>query len=205
MATYQPPLLHNGSLNTVFNSSDYSNTNSKAYLPISGGTLTGSLNGIGATFTGTVNVSSLVSQSGYTLQTTYSAVPTQTQIGGAVSATMLSGSTAITTATLTQLGSITSLPAGVWSILATIPVVASAATTLSNFIVSISTSNSAHDQTSAIQSYASQTLASGAISTVQVEKILRLTTATPVYILGTFTGASLTTSASAIATAVRMG
>ena len=205
MATYQPPLKHNGSLNSIYNPTDYSNTNQSSYLPISGGSLTGSLGGINATFSGTVNVSSLTSQGGYTLPSSYTAVPTSSQIGGVVSATMLSAATTITSATLTTLGSIASLPAGVYLILANVPVQATAATTLSNSIVSISTSSSAHDQTSAVVSYSSQTLATGNVSTVQVKKIIQLTSASPIYILGTFTSTvSLQSNSSLTGTALRI-
>ena len=44
MSAYNPPLTHNGSINTVYNPADYIATNSSSsgnYLPLTGGTLTG--------------------------------------------------------------------------------------------------------------------------------------------------------------------
>ena len=205
MSIYQPPLTHNGGLNTVFNPTDFQSTNTNPYLPISGGTLTGSLNGTSATFTGPVNASSIISQTGYSLPTTYSSLPTSSQIGGIVNFTMIASATALTTNTLTSLGSITSLSPGVYEIVANIAVQATAATTFNNYTVSINTTNSAHDLTSAVSSFASQTMATNNVSIIQVRKLLRITTASPVYILGTFTSSiSLQTNSNLTATAFRI-
>ena len=204
MSVYQPPLTHNGGLNTVFNPTDFQSSNTNPYLPISGGTLTGSLNGTSATFSGPVNVSSIISQTGYSLPTTYSSLPTSSQIGGIVNATMLNPATTLTTNTLTSLGSIASLPAGVYEIVANIAVQATAATTVSAYTVSINTTNSAHDLTSAVSSFASQTMVNTNVSIIQVRKLLRITTASPVYILGTFTSnVSLQTNSNLTAIALR--
>jgi len=268
MATYQPPLKHNGSLNTVFNPSDFSTTNTNPYLPISGGILTGSLGGTSATFTGTVNVSSFTSQTsasvgtltstglatvgslsstgsasvgtitstglatvgslsstgsasvaslsstgaitssgGFTLPTTYSAVPTSGQVGGIVSGSMTASGTTITSATLTSFGSFTNLPAGSYLIVANIPIASSAGATISNYLMSISSNSSSHDMTSAVQSTASQVIAASGTICIQIRKVVQITTATTYTVLGTLTTTTgaIQTSASASATALRVG
>ena len=205
MSVYQPPLTHSGGLNTIFNPTDFQSTNTNPYLPISGGTLTGSLNGTSATFNGPVNVASITSQTGYSLPATYSSLPTSSQIGGIVNATMIASATSLTSGQRTSLGSITSLPPGVYEIVANIAVQATAATTFNNYTVSINTTDSAHDLTSAVSSFASQTMVNTNVSIIQVRKLLRITTASPVYILGTFTSSiSLQTNSNLTATAFRI-
>ena len=64
MSAYQPPVLHNNVLNTVFNPNDFIEPNTEPYLPLIGGTISGALKVLGTTtLTGATTSSALITTS----------------------------------------------------------------------------------------------------------------------------------------------
>ena len=200
MATYQPPTAHNNSLNTVFNITDFSQTNTSPYLPISGGTLTGSLNGISAAFTGSVSSNSFTTGTFVNLPSAYLSAPSSNQLGTVVSQ-------ALTTNPLTgfnTLGTLTLSSPGTYLLLLNVYLTPSAI--ISNYIVSIGDSTtSAHDFSSAVQC-ATANGTTGSVLCVQVSKIVSNTTTKSYKAFGTFTlSAGTATISNSSLSAIRLG
>ena len=69
---YYPPVLHNGTTNSIYNNTDWViNGNDAKYVKLSGSTMTGGLSAVGLTSTGGINQL----MSNLTLPTTYSSAP----------------------------------------------------------------------------------------------------------------------------------
>jgi len=200
MATYQPPIAHNSSLNTVFNTTDFSQSNTSPYLPITGGTMTGSLNGISAAFTGSVSSNSFTTGTFLNLPATYSSAPSSNQLGATTSQ-------ALTTNPVTgfnTLGTLTLSAPGSYLLLLNVYLTPSAI--INNYIVSIGDSTtSTHDFTSAVQC-ATANGTTGSVLCVQVSKIVSNTSTKSYKAFGTFTlsGGTTTISNSSL-TAIRLG
>jgi hypothetical protein len=115
MSVYNAPILHNGTLNAVVNSTDFTSNNSTSslnvatadsrYLKLTGGTLTGDLTLPSEYNTGTINTPTITFNSNSTAQTAG-------MLGYVYSS---SGSTSnFSSGTLISLASISSLPIGVY-------------------------------------------------------------------------------------------
>ena len=100
----KPPRLVNGLPNSIFNSADFGTTDTDKYVKKSGDVLTGSL-----------TCPTLVCNGGITLQSVYSSLPTQTQLGGVFKVTT---SVALTNSTINAIPNFASLslPAGCYII-----------------------------------------------------------------------------------------
>ena len=71
MSAYQPPILHNNVLNTVFNPNDFIEPNREPYLPLIGGTISGALKVLGTTtLTGATTSSALITTTDLRINTT---------------------------------------------------------------------------------------------------------------------------------------
>ena len=199
MATYQPPTTHNSSLNTSFNPTDFSQTNTSPYLLITGGTLTGSLNGISAAFTGAISASSLTTNTFVNLPSSYSSAPSSNQLGTVTSQTLTTNpATGFNT-----LGTLTLSSPGTYLLLLNLYLTPSAI--ISNYIVSIGESTtSAHDNTSAVQC-ATANGTTGSVLCLQVTKIVRNTTTKSYKAFGTFTFTGTATISNSTLSAIRLG
>ena len=100
----KPPRLVNGLPNSIFNSADFGTTDTDKYVKKSGDVLTGSL-----------TCPTLVCNGGITLQSVYSSLPTQTQLGGVFKVTTSVALTNSTINTIQNFASL-SLPAGCYII-----------------------------------------------------------------------------------------
>ena len=127
MTSTFPPKTVNGSVNTVFNTTDYiPHTDAKydaKYLPLTGGILTGGLTTSSLTVSNSISTNGILSSSGVnefdtniTLPTTYTAspnltLPSNTQLGGFLSAQ--STGVAFSTGVVVAITSL-QINAGVW-------------------------------------------------------------------------------------------
>ena len=199
MSVSQPPIVHNSSVNTIFNPTDFTTTNTSPYLPISGGTLTGSLNGISANFTGALSASNLTTNTFVNLPSTYSSAPSSNQLGTVTSQ-------ALTTNPATgfnTLGTLTLSSPGTYLLLLNVYLTPSAI--ISTYIVSIGESTtSAHDNTSAVQC-ATANGTTGSVLSIQVTKIVSNTTTKSYKAFGTFTFTGTATISNSSLSAIRLG
>ena len=197
MSIYQTPTLHNATLNTVFNPTDFSQKNTNPYLPITGGQLTGTLN-----VNGSLSASVLTTSTYVNLPSTYSSAPSGNQLG-TVTTQALSTNPA---STVTSMGQLTLSNPGTYLLLLNVYLTPTGGI-INNYIVSIGDSATAvHDMTSAVQCMAPNG-ASGSILCVQVSKIVTNTTTKSYKAFGTVTlsaGTVAISSTNSSLTAIRI-
>jgi hypothetical protein len=167
MSIYNPPVLHLGVLNPIFNALDFTNTSpltnltqaaaDARYLKLTGGTETGSVVfSQGLTSSQTVTVPSITLSSNTNAQTT-------NQVGSLRSFTsaISGGSVQYGSASSPAFNTI-SLPAGVWVISYYHNITCTASITLSQITHGVTTSSSGvYAQATSQASYVSETIASG--------------------------------------------
>lgn len=167
MASSIPPKTVNGSINSVFNSADYSHTADTKYdlkyLPLTGGVLTGGLTTNSLTVSNSISTNGFLSSSGVnefdtniTLPTTYSSspnngLPSNAQLGGylaVATTTPITAATGVVSAIVSL-----SFNAGVWLVTwrGSIFPSTSGTSTYSNIRMSFTTSSGTIDHTTDIQ------------------------------------------------------
>jgi len=155
---YYPPVLHNGTTNSIYNNTDWViDGNDAKYVKLSGSTMTGGLSAVGLTSTGGINRL----MSNLTLPTTYSsapntAVPGISQLGG--STTVTYPLTTGVSGTITNIATL-SLTPGIYLLNYRVAMRFTATTaTLTSFVMSLSTTNVVLDANTRISDNASHSL-----------------------------------------------
>ena len=147
MSAYIIPTTHNGAVNSTFNTTDYTPTqtaiNSSQYVQLTGGTMTGALSTVGLTttngFTSSTTTGSNTFNNNITLPTNYSSLPSVTLLGGMITVNA-SSSSGVNNA-ITNIATIT-LSVGVWAINYRVALICGvSSSTTSSFIIALSTAN----------------------------------------------------------------
>jgi hypothetical protein len=155
---YYPPVLHNGTTNSIYNNTDWViDGNDAKYVKLSGSTMTGGLSAVGLTSTGGINRL----MSNLTLPTTYSSAPNTSFPG----ISQLGGSTTVTyplttgvSGTITNIATL-SLTPGIYLLNYKVAMRCTATTaTLTSFVMSLSTTNVVLDANTRISDNASHSL-----------------------------------------------
>ena len=216
-----PPRKVNDVANSIFNSSDYTVVgNDLKYVKLSGSTMTGALSCVGLTSAsgtntlgGTVSVSGSISlKSNVTLPTAYNAspntaAPTLNQLGGNSKSFIITPS-AYAASAITNLKTI-SLNQGIYLLIYRVFLTntSAAASTVSAFSISVSTTAAALDDDYRVSNYATQTIAAltGQASLSGCSYYANTTGATVPLYLNYFATASASTTVGGYVQAVRIG
>ena len=215
-----PPRKVNNVANSIFNSSDYAVVgNDLKYVKLSGSTMTGALSCVGLTSSsgtntlgGTVSLSGAISlNSNVTLPTAYNAspnnaVPSISQLGGTNKQSVTTPA-AYTASAITNLKTI-SLNQGIYLLIYRVVLTntSAAASTVSAFSISVSTTSAALDDDYRVSNYATQTIAAltGQASLSGCSYYANTTGATVPLYLNYFATASAATNVGGYVQAVRI-
>jgi hypothetical protein len=185
MALYTKPTLHNGSLNTVFNTSDFEEnstaltigTADSRYLKLSGGTETGNVSfSNGLTSSGTLTVPSITFNAGAIVQTAAMLGYTKSVVTAIANASVLNGTVSAPAYNTMTLSS------GVYIISYYHILTCTASLTLSKIIHGItSSSTGVYTQTTTNSSYASETIDVGVSKQISGTYMYRNTGSQAIY------------------------